>query len=60
MGIVTPGGCELPIKSINGSLFVQYDSELGDIEPAGLEVGFGGSLGAECPSTVQQSSAASA
>jgi hypothetical protein len=43
----------------NGSSFVQYDGELGDFEPGGLAVGFGGSLSAECPSTIQQSSAAS-
>jgi len=59
MGLVTPGGCELPIESINGSLFVQYDGELGDFEPAGLEVGFGGSQDVSCSNTIQQSSAAS-
>ena len=35
-------------------------SVVDDFEPGGIEVGFGGSLAAECPSTVQQSSAASA
>ena len=43
----------------NASSFVQYDGELDDFEPGGLAVGFGGSLSAECPSTIQQSSAAS-
>ena len=43
----------------NASSFVQYDGELDDFEPGGLGVGFGGSLSAECPSTIQQSSAAS-
>jgi hypothetical protein len=43
----------------NASSFVQYDGELGDFEPGGLEVGFGGSNSAACPSTIQQSSAAS-
>jgi hypothetical protein len=35
-------------------------SVVDDFEPGGIEVGIGGSLAAECPSTVQQSSAASA
>ena len=43
----------------NASSFVQYDGELDDFEPGGLGVGFGGSNSAACPSTVQQSSAAS-
>jgi hypothetical protein len=43
----------------NGSSFVQYDGEVDDFEPGGIEVGFGGSNSVSCPSTVQQSSAAS-
>ena len=43
----------------NGSSFVQYDGELDDFEPGGIEVGFGGSNATECGSTIQQSSAAS-
>ncbi len=43
----------------NASSFVQYDGEVDDFEPGGIEVGFGGSNSVECPSTVQQSSAAS-
>jgi hypothetical protein len=35
-------------------------SVVDDFEPGGIEVGFGGSLSAECPSTIQQSSAAGA
>ena len=43
----------------NASSFVQYDGELDDFEPGGIGVGFGGSNSVGCPSTVQQSSAAS-
>ena len=43
----------------NASSFVQYDGVLDDFEPGGLGVGFGGSNSAACPSTIQQSSAAS-
>jgi hypothetical protein len=43
----------------NASSFVQYDGEIDDFEPGGIEVGFGGSNSLECPSTIQQSSAAS-
>ena len=43
----------------NASSFVQYDGELDDFEPGGIEVGFGGSLSADCSNTIQQSSAAS-
>jgi hypothetical protein len=43
----------------NGSSFVQYDGEIDDFEPGGIGVGFGGSNSVGCPSTVQQSSAAS-
>ena len=43
----------------NASSFVQYDGEIDDFEPGGIEVGFGGSNSTSCPSTIQQSSAAS-
>ncbi len=44
----------------NASSFVQGPgSEADDFEPGGIEVGFGGSNSTECPSTIQQSSAAS-
>jgi hypothetical protein len=43
----------------NSSSFIQYDGTAGDFEPGGIEVGFGGSNSAACPSTIQQSSAAS-
>ncbi|MDP8947566.1 MAG: hypothetical protein M3N09_05630, partial [Actinomycetota bacterium] len=43
----------------NSPSFLQYASESDDFEPGGIEVGFGGSLAAECANTVQQSSAAS-
>jgi hypothetical protein len=44
----------------NGSSFVQGPgSELDDFEPSGIEVSFGGSQEVSCPSTIQQSSAAS-
>ena len=43
----------------NASSFVQYDGEIDDFEPGGIEVSFGGSQDVSCPSTIQQSSAAS-
>jgi len=43
----------------NASSFVQYDGEIDDFEPGGIEVGLGGSNSVSCPSTIQQSSAAS-
>ena len=43
----------------NAPSFLQYASESDDFEPGGIEVGFGGSLSVDCPSTIQQSSAAS-
>ena len=44
----------------NGSSFVQGPgSELDDFEPEGIDVSFGGSQDVSCPSTIQQSSAAS-
>src|SRR5215218_1813342 len=43
----------------NALSFVQYDGEIDDFEPGGIGVGFGGSNSVGCPSTVQQSSAAS-
>ena len=44
----------------NGSTFVQGPgSELDDFEPEGIDVSFGGSQDVSCPSTIQQSSAAS-
>ncbi len=44
----------------NGSSFVQGPgSELDDFEPGGIEVSFGGSQDVSCPSTIEQSSAAS-
>jgi hypothetical protein len=44
----------------NGSSFVQGPgSELDDFEPEGIEVSFGGSQEVSCPSTIEQSSAAS-
>ncbi len=43
----------------NASSFVQYDGEADDFEPGGIEFGIGGSNSVECPSTIQQSSAAS-
>ena len=44
----------------NGSSFVQGPgSELDDFEPGGIDVSFGGSQEVSCPSTIQQSSAAS-
>ena len=45
----------------NGHSFVQAGekAKADDFEPGGIEVGFGGSNSASCPSTIQQSSAAS-
>ena len=43
----------------NTPVFQQYSSTLDDFEPEGIGVGFGGSVAAECGSTIQQSSAAS-
>jgi len=43
----------------NASSFVQYAGELDDFEPEGIDVSFGGSQDVSCPSTIQQSSAAS-
>ncbi len=44
----------------NGTSFVQGPgSELDDFEPEGIEVSFGGSQNVSCPSTIEQSSAAS-
>src|SRR5215212_953697 len=43
----------------NGSSFVQYDGEIDDFEPGGIEVAVEPTSAVECPSTIQQSSAAS-
>jgi len=43
----------------NASSFVQYAGELDDFEPEGIDVSFGGSQDVSCPSTIEQSSAAS-
>jgi hypothetical protein len=43
----------------NASSFVQYSGELDDFEPGGIEVAFEPSSDVDCPSTIQQSSAAS-
>jgi hypothetical protein len=43
----------------NASSFVQYDGELDDFEPGGIEFGVEPTSAVECPSTIQQSSAAS-
>ena len=43
----------------NGSSFVQYDGEIDDFEPGGIEFGIEPTSSVECPSTIQQSSAAS-
>ncbi|MDQ3841823.1 MAG: hypothetical protein M3262_04650 [Actinomycetota bacterium] len=43
----------------NGSSFVQYDGELDDFEPGGIEFAVEPSSEVACPSTIQQSSAAS-
>ena len=44
----------------NGPMFLQYASTSDDFEPGGIEATFGGTLSVDCPSTIQQSSAASA
>src|SRR5215208_3972652 len=43
----------------NASSFVQYDGEIDDFEPGGIEFGIEPTSAVECPSTIQQSSAAS-
>ena len=43
----------------NGSSFVQYDGEIDDFEPGGVAFTIEPTSAVECPSTVQQSSAAS-
>src|SRR5215208_1154686 len=43
----------------NGSSFVQYDGEVDDFEPGGLEFAVEPTSAVECPREVQQSSAAS-
>jgi hypothetical protein len=43
----------------NASSFIQYDGRADDFEPGGIDVSFGGSQDVSCPSTIQQSSAAS-
>src|SRR5215208_4891349 len=43
----------------NGSGALQNEGVAGDIEPGGIEVGFGGSMSMDCERTIQQSSAAS-
>ena len=43
----------------NASSFVQYDGEIDDFEPGGIEFGVEPSSEVACPSTIQQSSAAS-
>ena len=43
----------------NGSSFVQYDSELDDFEPGGIEFAIEPEQSTDCSSTIQQSSAAS-
>jgi hypothetical protein len=43
----------------NTQVFQQYASKADDFEAGGIGVGFGGSVAAECGSTIQQSSAAS-
>ncbi len=43
----------------NASSFVQYAGELDDFEPGGIEFGIEPTTAVECPSTIQQSSAAS-
>jgi hypothetical protein len=43
----------------NTPVFQQYSSKADDFESGGIGVGFGGSVAAECGSTIQQSSAAS-
>ena len=43
----------------NASSFVQYDGEIDDFEPGGIAFTIEPTSSLECPSTVQQSSAAS-
>src|SRR5215208_978219 len=43
----------------NASSFVQYDGEIDDFEPGGIEVAVEPTSAVECSSTIQQSSAAS-
>jgi len=43
----------------NGHSFVQYDGEIDDFEPGGIEVGVEPTSSVACDRTVQQSSAAS-
>ena len=43
----------------NTPVFQQHTSKADDFESGGIGVGFGGSVAAECGSTIQQSSAAS-
>ena len=43
----------------NGSSFVQYDGEIDDFEPGGIAFTIEPTSALECPSTIQQSSAAS-
>ena len=43
----------------NASSFVQYDGEIDDFEPGGIAFGIEPTTAVECPSTIQQSSAAS-
>ena len=43
----------------NGSSFVQYDGEIDDFEPGGVAFTIEPTNALECPSTIQQSSAAS-
>src|SRR5215212_12187908 len=42
----------------NGSSFVQYDGEIDDFEPGGIAFTIEPTSALECPSTIQQSSAA--
>ena len=44
----------------NSPAVLQYGGRSGGIEPEGVEVNFGGTVTADCPSTIEQSSAASA
>jgi len=43
----------------NASSFVQYDGEIDDFEPGGIAFTIEPTSALECPSTIQQSSAAS-
>ena len=44
----------------NSPAILQYGGRSGGIEPEGVEVNFGGTVTGDCPSTIEQSSAASA